>query len=203
MLRTLVKISNVTNLSDARYCAGMGVEWLGFSMDSLPVEKFQELRGWVSGVQIVGETESDDVSRITELVQQYQPDVVQVTVPELLPSLSLLGLPLIVRVDVAGQSPDGLAAMMAHHRAAVEYFLLESSDDFARLDDETRRTLDGLAFRHPILLGFGLTEFNVPEVLEELPNLKGLALSGGNELRPGYKEFGEMMNILERLETDE
>ncbi len=202
MLCTLVKISNVTNLSDARYCAGMGVEWLGFSMDSLPVEKFQELRGWVSGVQIVGETESDDVARIAELVQQYQPEALQVTVPELLPSLSLLGLPVLLRVDVAGQSPDGLAAMMAHHRAAVDYFLVESSDDFARLDDETRRTLDALAFRFPLLLGFGLTEFNVLEVLEEIPNLKGIALSGGDELRPGYKDFGEMMEVLERLEED-
>jgi phosphoribosylanthranilate isomerase len=33
MLTKTVKISNVTNLSDARYCAGMGVEMLGFSID--------------------------------------------------------------------------------------------------------------------------------------------------------------------------
>ena len=32
-LKTLVKVSEVNNLSDARYCAGMGVEMIGFSLD--------------------------------------------------------------------------------------------------------------------------------------------------------------------------
>ena len=42
MLKTLIKVSNINNLSDARYCAGMGVEMLGFSMDELSIEKFKE-----------------------------------------------------------------------------------------------------------------------------------------------------------------
>ena len=33
MLSTIVKISQVTNLSDAGYCAGMGVEMIGFMID--------------------------------------------------------------------------------------------------------------------------------------------------------------------------
>ncbi|MCY7350160.1 MAG: N-(5'-phosphoribosyl)anthranilate isomerase [Cytophagaceae bacterium] len=201
MLRTLVKISNVTNLSDARYCAGMGVEWLGFSMDEVPFEKYQEIRGWVSGVQIVGETELDDVAEITALSQRFLPDYLQVTVPELLPSLSLLGLPLILLIDVAGQSPEAVAATLVNHEASVAYFLLESSDDFAHLDDAALAWLDKLAFRYPILLGFGLREITVAEVLDQIP-VQGIALSGGDELRPGYKDFGEMMDLLEAIETD-
>lgn len=32
-LKTFVKISGVNNLSDARYCAGMGVNQLGFNIE--------------------------------------------------------------------------------------------------------------------------------------------------------------------------
>ena len=45
MLKTIVKVSEVNNLSDARYCAGMGVEYIGFSMDNVPFEKYKEMRG--------------------------------------------------------------------------------------------------------------------------------------------------------------
>ena len=73
-LKTLVKISNVTNLSDARYCAGMGVDMLGFSMDAdspdyIEPKKFAEIRGWVAGVQIVGETQSTDPDVIEQLLE--------------------------------------------------------------------------------------------------------------------------------------
>ena len=54
MLKTKVKVSSIENLSDARYCAGMGVEWLGFPL-AMPVEKLEEIRNWLAGVQIVGE----------------------------------------------------------------------------------------------------------------------------------------------------
>jgi phosphoribosylanthranilate isomerase len=74
MLKTTIKVSNLNNLSDARYCAGMGVEMLGFSMDELDFDKFREMRGWLAGVQIVGETNSNDVSIIIGLVEKYQPD---------------------------------------------------------------------------------------------------------------------------------
>jgi phosphoribosylanthranilate isomerase len=207
-LRTLVKISNVTNLSDARYCAGMGVEWLGFSMDSLPVEKVAELRGWVAGVRIVGETTETDAGRLAERVQTYQPDAVQVETPSLVGALGVLGVPVLVRVDVAAKPPHawedllqfGPAGAGASRRSTL--FVLENSDEFAQLDDDSREALDALSFRYPLLLGFGLTEGNVLEVLNEIPNLKGLALRGGDELRPGYKDFGELMNLLERLETE-
>ena len=50
MLKTLVKVSGIENLSDARYCAGMGVEFLGFPLAQIPFEKFQEIL-WNSNYQ--------------------------------------------------------------------------------------------------------------------------------------------------------
>lgn len=193
-LQTLVKISDVTNLSDARYCAGMGVEWLGFSMDRLSLEKFREIRGWLAGVSIVGETTSADISAIRELVGQYQPDVLEIRHPELLPEAKTLGLPVILRIDLADglpASPDG-----------ADYYLIDHSDPFAHLDGPTLDYLDPFAFRYPTLIGFGVNVTNVREILKQIP-FKGLSLTGGEETRPGYKDFGEMADILELLEDDE
>jgi hypothetical protein len=67
MLKTKVKVSSIENLSDARYCAGMGVEWLGFPL-AMPLEKFAEIRNWLAGVQIVGEASGlkpEEISSVT------------------------------------------------------------------------------------------------------------------------------------------
>jgi len=49
MLKTKVKVSKVTNLSEARYCAGMGVDFLSFPVSSVDPKTYQEITGWVAG----------------------------------------------------------------------------------------------------------------------------------------------------------
>lgn len=200
-LQTLVKISNITNLSDARYCAGMGVEMLGFSMDSLSVQKFNEIKGWVAGVQIVGETESDNLQVVTELVQQYAPDYLQISQLSLLDGIGVLGLPVLLNLDFATQTEAELQTIMERTKGQVAYYLLENSDEFARIETDTLDVLNRLTFHFPVLVGFGITELNCKEILKELTPT-GIALTGGDEIRPGYKDFGEMMGILEALEEE-
>lgn len=209
-LKTLVKISNVTNLSDARYCAGMGVDMLGFSMDTdspdyVDPKKFGEIRGWVAGVQIVGETSSTDPELIEELISTYQPDLLQVDEAALLPYLSTLtktehDLRFILRVDVAQLTFDQLDTTLQTGATNADYVLLESKGPM-RLDDDVKELLKRQASRYPILLGTGISVGNVHQLLDDLL-VKGIALSGGVEEQPGNKEFGELMDILEAIEED-
>ena len=197
MLQTTVKISNITNLSDARYCAGMGVEMLGFSMDSLPVERFTEIRNWVAGVQIVGETIATDIVVIMELVAKFQPDYLQINDWKIVSEVSKLGLPILLAVDF--QDPN-LSFILSSSSNLVKYFLIENSDEFTHLDIETLNQLAPVANEYPILLAFGVQESNIKEILEE--KFVGIALQGSDEVRPGFKDFDEMMNILEALEDN-
>lgn len=199
MLKTTIKVSNINNLSDARYCAGMGVEMLGFSMDELDFEKFKEMRGWLAGVQIVGETDSQDVSAIIELVEKYQPDILQVSNWQDVAEIQRIGKPIILKVDFATAN---LPALFQTTKGNVEYFLLENSDDFGVIDDAVLSQIDAWSFQFPILLGFGVKESNANDLLEQT-QLSGLALTGGHEIRPGFGDFDELMNILEVLETDD
>ena len=199
MLRTLIKVSNINNLSDARYCAGMGVEMLGFSMDELSFEKFKEMRGWVAGVKVVGETSSQDILKIIELNEMYQPDYLQVSDFQNITEIQKIGKPIILKVDFATAN---LPALFQTTKGSVEYFLLENSDDFEVIDEAVLSQLDAWSFQYPLILGFGIKESNAIDLLEQT-QLTGFALRGNDEIRPGFGDSEELMNILEILETDD
>ena len=55
-----LKISGITDLHDARYCAAVGIGYLGFSIDgpdAVSTEKLGQIKSWISGPEIVGEFE--------------------------------------------------------------------------------------------------------------------------------------------------
>lgn len=204
-LQTFVKISNITNLSDARYCAGMGVDQLGFSMDPqspdyIEPALFADIRGWVAGVAIVGETTSTDPAEIEAMLQTYQPDWLQLGDPALLPYMASFEKPLILRIDTDATPVAQLESVVRDGSATAEYILLESRNG-QPVDDAFMAIVDALAGRYPILLGTGISADTIHALLARIP-VRGIALRGGTEEQPGNKEFGELMDILEAIEED-
>ncbi len=199
-LQTKVKISNVTNLSDARYCAGMGVDMLGFAIDEnnknyISPQKLTDIRSWVSGVEIVIEVESmgDD---FLEVIEKYKPDMVQTNDLELLQKLKTQTTkPLILSIE-ANQDADTIFGVCEKHSDLVQYFLIESQTE-TTLAGDWPDFLALLSKQFPVLLGFGITAQNAPT----LP-CAGIALRGSEEERPGYKNFDDLRDILEALEEN-
>lgn len=207
MLTRTVKISNVTNLSDARYCAGMGVEMLGFSIDEdspnyISPKKFEEICSWLAGVQLVAESSQSDPELLLKALSEYPVHYVQVETQGLLTYLqSELNLPLILRVSVDTYDANDIYSILSRYGDEVAYFLLESDVNTA-LTEEWINALAQLAKEYPILIGFGLDDENtVNNLTETFPEI-GIALRGSEEIRPGYKDFGSMMDILEALEEE-
>ena len=205
MLRTFVKINSVTNLSDARYCAAMGVDMLGFAIDPLlpgyvEPDRFRAITEWVAGVAFAGETAGfADVSTGSGLAA-YPVKWLEASQADW-PALRNLGLGLICRV--AWTENDTLPDFQSRHAAAaphVDYFLLES--DMAQLTGEVKYHLKQVAEQYPVLLGFGVSKDTILTVLSEMP-LAGIALRGGHETRPGQRDVSGLAEILELLETDE
>ncbi len=205
-LKTIVKISNVTNLSDARYCAGMGVDMLGFSIDEQSPEyvdpkKLAEIRSWVAGVRIVGETTSVDLPQLEQLIDQYQPDILQINESALLPYVSTFDKPVILALDLSLLSLEQLDALATTPLTGADFVLLESRAAL-HLDEDLAAHIKQVAERHPVLLGAGFSAGSVENLLSAIP-VQGISLQGGDEERPGNKEFGELMDILEVLETED
>lgn len=207
MLITTVKISNVTNLSDARYCAGMGVDMLGFSVDEeapnyITSKKFNEIRSWIAGVKIIAESATNDPAILLEKLEEYPVDALQVEDPGQLAYLrSETNLPLLLRINVDNYNTDDLEAILSRYGSDADFFILESDAD-QPLNENWLTTLKKISTEYPILLGFGIeNDQNIKSLLEKI-KLQGFSLRGSEEIRPGFKDFGSLMDILETLEEE-
>jgi phosphoribosylanthranilate isomerase len=80
-LRMRVKVGGITNLSEARYCAGMGCDYLGFRVGGkgLSPKEFREIAGWVPGPQLVVEVDHlENPEEVARVLSELMPPLVQV-----------------------------------------------------------------------------------------------------------------------------
>lgn len=189
-LKTLVKVGNVTNLSDARYCSGMGVDMLGINVipgtpNYLDPSVFQEIRGWISGPHIVAELYGlKRPGLLKEVVNNYRPDYLEVTEAELLYAAEETMLPLIV--SVSGYT----TALLESWKNRILYIQVS----------ELNASIINRFSAHYEVIAQVQSRQHLKELLA-LP-LKGLTLNGSNETRPGFKDYSELAEVLEELEVD-
>lgn len=200
-LKTLVKISSVNNLSDARYGAGMGVELMGFNLNKsegnyIDINTFTEITNWISGVKIVGEFADLDYLDIIEAISNYNLDFIQVDDMNQIVALKETKIPIILRIDISNNSFQELENLLKLAKAHISYFLLESKNNDIALNN-----LFKLSENFPIILDSGVTIKNLDNIITQ-SSIKGIALKGGNEIQPGIRDFDEMADILEFLEID-
>ncbi len=195
-LKHIVKLSNVNNLSDARYGAGMGVALMGFPLDTdstVTTEQYSEITSWVSGPEFVAEFEHPDTNRILEILSLCKPDYIQVTSAQFLKELSHIDIPVILKWQL-----KNIQSVPQH--TGLSFLLLED-DDADELSSAQKAKIKELSDDYSILLGTGIKSSNVESLFEELP-ISGIALKGGDEIRAGYKDYDELADILEVLEVD-
>ncbi|MEK6476883.1 phosphoribosylanthranilate isomerase [Catalinimonas sp. 4WD22] len=205
-LKTFVKIGGINNLSDARYCAGMIVDVLGFSFEPkdanfMAPDKYTAISEWVSGVAFAAEFDESEPEQIKEILEQYPAvDYLQLTQVRFIPSLKLLDIPIILKIDLGSVANDQLTSILESTAEDVAFFLIENSAN--ETDDALLEKVLGLTEKYTILIGFGLSQDNVLEIIENHP-IKGIALKGGDEIKPGYKDFDDLADILETIEVDD
>ena len=196
-LSTIVKISSINNLSDARYCAGMGVDLMGFCIDSTKGEfltplQFKEITGWLAGVKMVAEVDDVPLEDVKEKLKDYRFEYLEVSSKEALENLSELGKHFIYRVDDLSE----LGSIPEH--SDIHYYLLKGNE----LDSDALKILKEFSKRHSVILGFGISKKNIKELLSKT-HIKGIELKGGSEISPGLTDFDELADILEILEMEE
>ena len=201
MLKTLVKVGSLSNLSDARYCAGMGVNLLGFdfntsSPDYVTPAQFKEITGWLSGVHTVGECNNLTVSEIDVILQECKVDFLEIN--SFQQGLSETGVPLIYRVFWHENEPlAGLKELLETHSPAVSYFLLETSAEM--LSQAKLLELKQLSKQYKIILG--LNSNTLTRMVAET-EVTGIALRSHREEKTGYTNADALAELLELLEMD-
>lgn len=196
-LITKVKAGSVSSLSDARYFSGMGVDWLGFDLNPasphyVSPALYQSIAGWVSGPKRVIEL-SQNISQedLTQLVEQYQPDAIEVSINQLDQVKSSTQLPVIVKVDL--DATQNLSSSLITN--SVEYILVSTSNPLA-----IRSRLEQLSKISPVLLNVKPETMNIKELLADLP-LTGISLQGSVEIKVGEKDY-PFAELLESLDED-
>lgn len=195
-LSTTVKVGSITNLSDARYCAGMGVDLLGFNAvdgkpDYIAPIPFQELRGWFVGPKVVAEIyDVTQPDKFEVLMHEYQPDLIELSVHELL-KLRPKEIPLILSIDPE-RIPE-LRAVLRDFQAQLKYLLIPASTDQMAVKD--------IASQYNVLLALEKGEKVDMDFLRQNSTI-GLALKGTPEERSGYKSYDELALVLEELEEE-
>lgn len=183
-LKTLVRAGNITNLSDARYCAGMGVDWLGFVVIEgqeryINPKEFQDIRGWVSGPKIIAQIYNiPSADALAGILENYHPDMLEMGLNDL-NKFTTLPLPFILSVT----APEALAELRG---AKPDYLLV---DTVGQHDNSV-----------PLLVSVHSAD-DAEKVLRR-DDVKGIAVQGGQEIRPGLKTYDELADILEMLEED-
>lgn len=198
-LRSLVKISSVTNLSDARYAAGMGVELMGFDLNPdsdnyLNPESFHAITSWISGVKIVGELNQYQDEKVAYATREYTLDYIQINASSSRVPLKELPIPVIIKIENCQQ--NFIAEVLDQYGTDPKWYLLEPPSPMSTtlLDWCKQKAGD-----YPIILGSNIELNNLDQLLS---NFSGIALKGGQEIKPGFKNFDELADILEALETD-
>lgn len=202
-LKTFVKVGNISNLSDARYCAGMGVDLLGFCLDPtsnahLTAESYKEIVGWISGPQLVGEFDTHDAGFILNAQEELKFDFIQVDDLPLANSLShdnkvILKISLHLLAD--GTSLTGLLSDVDDN---IEFLLLESDTP---VDSKLQGEIEKICKAYAVLKGFDLEPASV--LADISMEYKGIAMKGSEELKAGFKDYDELADILEVLELDD
>ncbi len=187
-LKTLVKVGSITNLSDARYCAGMGVDFLGFRVvpdqaNVMAPKTFQEIRGWITGPQIVAELYGvRDRQQLESILVEFQPDFLEFSLEEWEFLAPAPPLPFLLSIKPSDELPANMPK--------PAYLIVNAPDDsFSRFLPQ-----------HEILAAVA-SKIKLDESLT-LTGVVGVCLTGGYEIRPGLKAEDELPEILEALEID-
>ncbi len=191
MLTKSIIVSGISNLSDARYCAGMGVAYLGVCADPtdptyLSVDKFNEINGWLSGISWILEMANADVEEILAVCEKYE--VVGVYTDSVTTALALLqhGKQVLFKSD-AETSPQKLA----------QYDLLGVVVDYSTLV---------ASINHSTKLGntpiyvHGAVDLDELQSIQDDKRIAGVMLQGGMEERPGFKNMDDLIDALEIFE---
>ncbi len=199
-LKTFVKISNVSNLSDARYCAGMMVDVIGFNIDPtsdsfVSESDFGEITDWVAGVEFAGEFHNATEDQIRETVKKYPIDYIEINNLDMVEQIGLLGKPLIVRLSINSREKlDNLKSTLSYLDELAKIVILKS--DNSAIFEEIDTLIGFYNGNLKILKGYDIDTTN------NLAKFPGLALEASEEERPGFKDYGQIMDVLELIEED-
>jgi phosphoribosylanthranilate isomerase len=183
-LKTNVLVENITNLSEARYCAGMGVQFLAFPMQHVDPKLCKDITGWVHGPEIAIDIQNN--SNLSVDLNEYQAPYIICSVSQLTDGLQSASK-FIVRLTPTEWNANKLFLKQHHHE--IDYLL------FSEMNKES---IDEASKEFKVFVAM---KSNSLSDLLALP-IEGIALRGSDEMKAGLKSYEHLSEVLEELEVE-
>ena len=200
-----VLVRGINNLSDARYCAGMGAQGLIFTLDAnlpgaIDAATARELAGWVAGVDIIGEFGHVAGPEINRLVEECGLTGVLLRLDR-----DRQALPEGLAVPALIEVPSTVIINQAHYAAAIADLTAALPAGFAFFTEAPQPYPADYAYWHtlarqaPLWLAAPTDPTQAAETAQHV-HPAGLILAGGDEIKPGLRDFTELEAVFEALE---
>ena len=195
-----LKICGITQLDDARYCAGAGADYLGFiqheeSPRYVDPGRAAEVIDWVHGPAPVGVFVNDDAEAINRTAEEAGFDLVQLHGNEPPEVCAEVERPVIKAVRVLHDaSATQLRSLMEPYAAHVDFFLLDTHSTSlwgGTGESFNWRLARELSADFPLFLAGGIDAENVEEAVRTMQPY-AVDLSSSLEAEPGKKDFDKM-----------
>ena len=193
---TQIKLGGVNNLSDARFAAAVGVSYIGFCFDPtspsyIPPIKAKDIMDWITGSHLVAEFGNQSLEEINDICDLLKVDVIEVENQLLPDEIKSLGKPIIKKIDLSCFTPDSIKIEVAAYKDAVDGFHVYTSNDFA--DENMLPIIQSGA---KLIWGLPISQNTALNIIEK-HNPFAINLVGGDEEKPGIKDFDELNEIIE------
>lgn len=179
-----IKVNAINNLSDARYCAGMGVDLIGFDLRDTSeqnVLKVQAMKSWLAGVTTVGEFNTYSADELENIDKLLDFDYLEIPLTNPFNAINFTK-PIIIRV----QNYHELEIAKQYNPAYINWEIQSLTD------------LDSILLQENYIITGSFANKNIQDVLKKYPIL-AVGLHGGNEIKPGIVDSEELADIIELL----
>ena len=194
--KKFIKIRGVNNLSDARYCAGMMVDVIGFNLNlndqnCVDVELLKAITQWIQGPEIAGEFDDMALEPIQTYLSQVDLDIIETSNSSLLAPLSETGKKIYFKINIEDiNSEEELLNNIKEGQIADKIVICRSTINKAQI---VIPSLAHSSHSEQMINGFNLE-------LDQLHLWPAIEIMATTEEKPGFKDYGEIMDILEFIE---
>ena len=195
-LKYFVYVSSVSNLSDARYCSAMMVDYLGFNLDEnsqkkISVDNITQISSWINGVKLVGEFNKSSGSYINKTLQKTDFSLIQIDISNVSVKLNFDYKNIIVKIKDLSEHNNSILSVLKNNFCETEIIIIE------KFNESNRIILADLAKKYKVFIN-PLKSINETKEILKKYNL-GLHLYGSDEIRTGFKDYDSLSSVLEEI----
>ena len=195
-----VKIRGVNNLSDARYCSGMMVNVIGFNLntnqkDGVSINSFKAITKWIQGPKIAGEFDDMELDLIRNYLTRIELDVIETSNPSFLAPLLDTGKEIYLKINLDSMTDDkALFNKIKEGQIAHKIVICSSRKSIHK--KPLKNLTNHLKKNEQIINGFNLD-------LNQINFWPAIEIIASPEDKTGFKDYGEIMDILEHINEEE